>query len=78
MIPVKTLAGHQALKDRTVTLSLRQRAALIVIDGKRGLSEILQSAGVTREDIEKLFELGLVADTAITSAPTRPAPLGRL
>lgn len=78
MIPVKTLAGHEALKDRSVSLTLRQRAALIVIDGKRGLTEILQSAGVTRDDIERLFELGLVADTALASAPTQPAPLGRI
>lgn len=75
MIPVKTAVGQQVLKDRSMPLTLRQRAALIVIDGRRGLAEILQSAGVTREDIERLFELGLVADAALATAPTQPAPL---
>jgi hypothetical protein len=75
MIPVKTDVGQQVLKDRSMPLTLRQRAALIVIDGRRGLAEVLQSANVTREDIERLFELGLVADAALATAPTQPAPL---
>ena len=67
MIPVKTSAGQQVLKDRSVTLTPRQRAVFILIDGKRSLDDVLQStaaAGVTREDVDRLFELGLVADSS--------------
>lgn len=76
MIPVKTSAGQQVLKDRSVNLTLRQRAALIVVDAKRTLAEVMQSSGATPEDVERLFELELVADAAIGIAPTEPAPLG--
>lgn len=78
MIPVKTSAGQQVLKDRSVNLTLRQRAALIVVDAKRTLAEVMQSSGATPEDVERLFELELVADAAIGIAPTEPAPLGGL
>lgn len=78
MIPVKTSAGQQVLKDRSVTLTPRQRAVFILIDGKRSLDDVLQStaaAGVTREDVDRLFELGLVADSspAIELAAAAPA-----
>ena len=43
MILVKTEAGHQALKDRTVRLTPRQRSAFILFDGKRSVSEVLAS-----------------------------------
>lgn len=64
MIPVKTAAGQQVLKDRSIKLTPRQRAALILVDGKRTLAEVLQAtgaAGVSRSDLEHLFELELVA-----------------
>jgi hypothetical protein len=78
MIPVKTPAGQQVLKDRSVPLTLRQRAALIVIDGRRSLTELLQGSGVTAEDLQHLFHLGLVAETAGgVGDATAPAPLRR-
>ena len=64
MIPAKTATGQQVLKDRSVSLTPRQRAAFILIDGKRSLDDVLtatKAAGVTREDIERLFQLGVVA-----------------
>ena len=64
MIPSKTASGQQVLKDRSVNLTPRQRAAFILIDGKRSVDEVLsatKAAGVTREDIERLFQLGVVA-----------------
>lgn len=75
MIPVKTTAGLQVLKDRSVMLTQRQRTALIVIDGRRSVGEVMQSSGASPEDVKLLFELGLVADVAVGSAPTEPAPL---
>lgn len=75
MIPVKTTAGLQVLKDRSVTLTQRQRTALIVIDGRRSAAEVMQSSGAAPEDITRLFELGLAADVAVGNAATEPAPL---
>lgn len=75
MILMKTNAGHQVLKDRSVPLTQRQRAVLIVIDGKRSLVEVMQSSGAAGEDVKVLVELGLVVDTGMAGAPTQPAPL---
>jgi hypothetical protein len=75
MIPVKTNAGQQVLKDRSVVLTQRQRTALIVIDGRRGMAEVMQSSGAGPEDITLLFQLGLAADLAVGTAATEPAPL---
>lgn len=64
MIPAKTASGQQVLKDRSVILTPRQRAAFILIDGKRSVDDVLtatSAAGVTRADIELLFRLGVVA-----------------
>jgi hypothetical protein len=65
MLMVKTEMGHRVMKDRSVPLTPRQRSAFILVDGKRTLDDVLAAtapAGVTREDIDKLFELGLIAD----------------
>jgi hypothetical protein len=73
---VKTQMGHQVLKDRSVPLTPRQRSAFILVDGKRTLDEVLAAtapAGVTREDIDKLFELGLVADPSPQSTAAEAA-----
>lgn len=67
MIFGKTTAGHQVMKDRSVALTPRQRSAFILVDGKRTLAQILAATaamGVTREDFDKLMELGLVEDLA--------------
>ena len=75
MIPVKTAEGQQVLKDRSIKLTPRQRAALILVDGKRGLAEVLQAtsaAGASRADVEHLFSLGLLAP-APSGAPAHGA-----
>jgi hypothetical protein len=67
MLIVKTESGHKVMKDRSVPLSPRQRSAFILFDGKRTLDQVLAATapmGVTRQDIDKLFEFGLVADSA--------------
>jgi hypothetical protein len=77
MIPAKTAAGLQVLKDRSAAdLTARQRTALILIDGKRSVAEVL-SAGATADDIDRLFALGLVSD-ARNDAATLPAALADL
>jgi hypothetical protein len=65
MLIVKTELGHRVMKDRSVSLTPRQRAAFILFDGKRTLDQVLHAtaaAGVSREDVDKLFELGLLMD----------------
>lgn len=60
MILAKTAAGQQALKDRSLPLSLRQRAALILVDGKRSVENIRQATEAAAEDIAHLQSLQLV------------------
>lgn len=74
MIPVKTALGQQVLKDRSVALTPRQRAALIVIDGKRTIAQVLESAGVQPEDVSRLLELELIE--GVPPAGAVPAPPG--
>jgi hypothetical protein len=65
MLIVKTDLGHRVMKDRSVALTPRQRSAFILFDGHRTLDQVMRATvpmGVTREDIDKLFELGLVID----------------
>jgi hypothetical protein len=67
MLIVKTDAGQQVVKDRSVVLTPRQRSVLIMLDGKKTLDQVLSAmaaTGVTREDFDHLFELGLIADAA--------------
>jgi len=67
MLIAKTETGQRVMKDRSVALTPRQRAAFILVDGKRTMEHLLAAtapAGVTREDIDKLFALGLVHDAA--------------
>jgi hypothetical protein len=61
MILVKTEAGHQVLKDRSLRLTPRQRSAFILFDGKRSVNDVVEAGmGITREDIEQMVELGLL------------------
>ena len=67
MIAIKTQTGQQVLKDRSIPLTPRQRSALILFDGRRSVDEVLSATatmGVTREDIQRLFDLKLLEDTA--------------
>jgi hypothetical protein len=69
---MKTSIGHQVLKDRSVALTQRQRAALILVDGKRSVAEVTAAAGVTHDEVERLFALALIIGE---TEPTRPASL---
>jgi hypothetical protein len=75
----KTDEGLKMLKDRRSGLSPRQRTALILVDGQRTLDEVLaatSAAGVTRDDLARLEELGLIAEQPAAPQPirTQPAP----
>lgn len=73
MILVKTDAGQQVMKDRSIRLTPRQRSALILFDGRRALAEVM-TAGVGQEDVNQLLELGLLQSGA-AGAPASPEPL---
>ncbi|WP_213956394.1 MULTISPECIES: hypothetical protein [unclassified Variovorax] len=61
MILVKTEAGQQAFRDRTIRLTPRQRSAFFLCDGKRTIEEV-QAAGVNiaREDLDEMVSLGML------------------
>jgi hypothetical protein len=76
MLIVKTELGHRVMKDRSVALTPRQRAAFILFDGKRTLDQVMkatQAVGVGKEDVDKLFELGLVEDATTEEAAAQEA-----
>jgi hypothetical protein len=73
----KTTAGHQVLKDRSAGLSPRQRAALILFDGKRTVQDVLavtSPTGVTPADIDRLVQMGLVAEQGTAVRPPETGP----
>ncbi len=80
MIFVKTAAGQQAFKERHGVLTLRQRSAFILFDGKRTLEQVLAATatlGIGWDDVRGMVDAGLLelADTApaakAAKAPTR-------
>src|SRR5438128_6798774 len=76
MLIVKTELGHRVMKDRSVPLTPRQRAAFILFDGKRTLDQVMKATvpvGVTKEDVDKLFELGLVEDATTEEGAAQEA-----
>lgn len=79
MILLKTEAGQQVLKDRSVRLSPRQRSAFILFDGKRSVNDVIAAGmGITGEDIDQMISLGLLGPTeggagATPASPTPPA-----
>ncbi len=84
MILLKTQAGQQVFKDRSVRLTPRQRSAFILFDGKRSIGDVLAAGmSIVQQDIDQMVELGLlevvgIADTARQRAraqrPDAPAP----
>lgn len=73
----KTTAGHQVLKERSAGLSPRQRAALILFDGKRTVQDVLavtSPTGVTAADIDRLVQMGLVAEQDAAARPPEFGP----
>jgi hypothetical protein len=73
---VKTETGHRVMKDRSVPLTPRQRAAFILFDGRNTVDQVLAAtgaAGVTREDIDHLVAVGLLEPAADAPAAAAPA-----
>ena len=65
MLVAKTDLGLRVVQDKSIPLTPRQRAALILVDGKRSLKDLqaaMAAAGSAEAELERLFELGLVLD----------------
>jgi hypothetical protein len=75
----KTEIGQLALKERSPQLTLRQRSAMILFDGKKTVDEVLaatEKLGVVSIDIDHLLALGYIGVAGASDAPmVRPAPV---
>lgn len=70
MILVKTEAGQQVFKDRSVRLTPRQRSAFILFDGKRSVADVLAAGmGIAQQDIDQMVELGMLGQVAGAASP---------
>ncbi len=73
----KTELGRQTFKDRNVSLSPRQRSALILVDGEKDDSDIfkaLSMMGLGAEDMNFLLEAGLIEEASPSGAKAAPPP----
>jgi hypothetical protein len=71
MILVKTQAGQQMFKDRSVRLTPRQRSAFILFDGKRTIGDVLDAGmGIGQDDIDQMVELGMLGEVGDSSEPS--------
>ena len=68
---VKTAQGQQAFKERSHSLTQRQRSAFLLFDGQRSIDEVLAATavmGITRDDVRAMVEQGLLAPVANPAA----------
>jgi hypothetical protein len=73
----KTDLGHEVLKSRTMPLTPRQRAMLIMADGGKDGAQLLAltaGMGTTVEDLTELVMKGLIVSTGVASPKPAAAP----
>lgn len=76
-LPVKTERGVEEIRRRSRTLSQRHRTVLLLIDGRRSISEIRHVAaqvGASDTCFDELLDLGLVSLPEPVPAPEPPQP----
>jgi hypothetical protein len=74
-VPVKTQLGLDELRGRARTLGQRHRTVLVLVDGRRALSEVLslaQQAGAQTSHFEDLVRMGMVELPGAAMAPDPP------
>ena len=74
----KTEAGKKAVSDRSITLSPRQRSALIIFNGERSLDDVLTmlvGLGFTKADVDHMVSLGLLEEVNQPVALKANAPM---
>jgi hypothetical protein len=77
LVPVRTAEGAAELAQRKHGLSQRHRTLLLLVDGRRHISEVLQmaaAAGVPRSCLEDLIRLGLVTAAGPTPSDESMLP----
>ena len=65
---IKTEAGKKAVSDRSISLSPRQRSALIIFNGERSLEDVLKMVaglGFTKADVDHMVSLGLLVEAEL-------------
>lgn len=73
----KTPLGQEAFRNRDASLSARQRKAFLLLDGHRGLAQVMADTaglGVTPDDIQDLIDKGFVEAQGAKAAAPPPAP----
>jgi hypothetical protein len=63
----KTEVGKKAISDRSITLTPRQRSALIIFNGERSLDDVLTmlvGLGFTKADVDHMVSLGLLEEVS--------------
>lgn len=71
----KTEAGQQAFKQRSASITARQRSLFILFDGQKTADQVLAATaglGATPADVHALVDLGFLAPVA--QVPRAPAP----
>lgn len=77
MALTKTEKGRALLQQHSATLSLAERRALILCDGKRHRDEVVALLGPTAlTALERLLDEGYLALTGITQSPPRLVSVG--
>jgi hypothetical protein len=74
----KTEVGKKAISDRSITLSPRQRSALIIFNGKRSVDDVLTmlvGLGFTKADVDHMVSLGLLEEVNQPVALKANAPI---
>ncbi len=71
-VPVKTALGADELRGRSRTLGQRLRTVLLLVDGRRSLSEVLslaQQAGAQPSHFDELVRAGMVMLPEVSQGP---------
>ena len=75
MIWSKTDAGRIEMQSRTLVKERAQRNLLLVIDGIKSEEMLLDHlAGISAQDFQELFTMGLIAPHATSGRSSVPAP----
>jgi hypothetical protein len=75
----KTEKGQSEIQQKTLGLSLKQRTLLLLCDGKRPQTELLQATagiGCGTADLQTLLDLGCIEAFPLSSPRTNSAPTG--
>lgn len=76
----KTELGQEVLKTKFIALSPRQRAMLIISDGRKNEAELLaltSGLGATPEDLQALVSQGLIMRMVPAKPAVRPKAVAR-